>query len=262
MIIYENRMSYFRHLIFGLNAIMLIDFRNKTEFPGWELAPEFLSKLISTYGIKNVLEIGSGANPTLDAKEIAALGVNYTTNDLSAEELKKAPKIFKTWQSDLCDVDAVKNHTAKYDLIFSRMVNEHIKDGKIYYSNIFKLLEPGGITAHCFSTLYAFPFVANKIFPEKLSDKLLDIFNPRDRYQHEKFPAYYSWSRGPSKKSIKKFTGLGYEIKEYVGYFGHSYYRKRLSLLHKFEERKSNYLVKNPSSFFTSYAHIILKKPE
>ena len=35
----------------------------------------------------------------------------------------------------------------------------------------------------------------------------------------------YKITPDSSKKSIKKFTGLGYEIKEYVGYFGHSYYR-------------------------------------
>lgn len=240
---------------------MLIEFRNKTVFPGWEQAPQFLSELITSNNVKNVLEIGSGANPTLDSETILSLGINYTTNDLSAEELEKAPKEFATWQADLCDAETVRNHPKKYDLIFSRMVNEHIKDGEQYYKNIFELLSPGGITAHCFSTLYAFPFLANKVFPETLSDKLLDIFNPRDRHQHEKFPAYYSWSRGPSKKSIKKFQSIGFEVVEYVGYFGHSYYRKRLSFLHQLEQQKANYLVKNPVPSLTSYAHIILRKP-
>ncbi|MDR6299796.1 class I SAM-dependent methyltransferase [Mesonia maritima] len=241
---------------------MLIEFRNKKAFPGWELAPQFLSNLITSYKIKNVLEIGSGANPTLDAETILSLGINYTTNDLSAEELKKAPKEFATWKADLCNSEDIKNHSKKYDLIFSRMVNEHIENGEQYYKNIFHLLEPGGITAHCFSTLYAFPFLVNRILPENLSDKLLDIFNPRDRHQHEKFPAYYSWSRGPSKKSIKKFQSIGFEVIEYVGYFGHSYYRKRLPFLHSLEQRKANYLVKNPISSLTSYAHVILKKPK
>ncbi|TQD40729.1 methyltransferase domain-containing protein [Haloflavibacter putidus] len=241
---------------------MLIEFRNKAAFPGWELAPQFLSTLITSYQIKNVLEIGSGANPTLDSDTVLSLGINYTTNDLSAEELKKAPKIFATWEADLCNTQEIKNHSKKYDLIFSRMVNEHIGSGKQYYENIFELLEPGGVTAHCFSTLYALPFLVNRIFPEKLSNKLLDIFNPRDRQQHEKFPAHYSWSRGPSKKYIQKFHSLGYEVLEFVGYFGHGYYRKKLPFLHLLEKRKTNYLVKNPISFLTSYAHVILKKPE
>ncbi|MAN28551.1 MULTISPECIES: class I SAM-dependent methyltransferase [Mesonia] len=239
---------------------MLIDFRNKTAFPGWEQAPQFLSQLITSNNIKNVLEVGSGANPTLDAETIMALGIHYTTNDLSAEELEKAPKEFATWQADLCNEETVKNHSKKYDLIFSRMVNEHVKDGKQYYKNIFELLSPGGITAHCFSTLYAFPFLTNKVIPETLSDKLLDIFNSRDRHQHEKFPAYYSWSRGPSKKSINKFESIGFEVIEYVGYFGHGYYKKRLPFLHYLEQQKANYLVKNPVTSLTSYAHIVLKK--
>src|SRR5690606_13722881 len=101
----------------------------------------------------------------------------------------------------------------------------HVKDGKSYYKKLYDLLEPGGVTAHCFSTLYAFPFLVNRILPENLTDKLLNFFNPReDRYQHEKFPAYYSWSRGPSAKIIKKFEGLGFEVIEYAGFFGHGYY--------------------------------------
>ena len=69
-----------------------------------------------------------------------ALGIHYTTNDLSAEELEKAPKEFATWQADLCNEETVKNHSKKYDLIFSRMVNEHVKDGKQYYKNIFEYI--------------------------------------------------------------------------------------------------------------------------
>lgn len=240
---------------------MNIQYHHVSEFPGWSLSGNFLIDLIKVYQPQKVLEIGSGANPTLNEQDVLTLGVEYTTNDLSAEELKKAPPIFLTWEADLCTPNIAENHVERYQLIFSRMVNEHVKDGKSYYKNLYDLLEPGGVTAHCFSTLYAFPFLVNRILPENLTDKLLNFFNPReDRYQHEKFPAYYSWSRGPSAKIIKKFEGLGFEVIEYAGFFGHGYYRKKVPFLDYLEQKKAHWLVKNPISALTSYAYIVLKK--
>lgn len=188
------------------------------------------------------------------------MGIEYTTNDLSAEELEKASPIYLTWQADLCQPAIADLYSKRYGLIFSRMVNEHVKDGRTYYKNIYELLEPDGITVHCFSTLYAFPFLVNRLFPEKLSEKLLDIFSPRDRYQHEKFPAYYSWSRGPSTKAIRRFESLNYEIIEYAGYFGHGYYRNKLPFLDRLEQLKARWLVKHPTPWLTSYAHLVLRK--
>lgn len=239
---------------------MNIKYRHTSEFPGWDKAPEMLLQLIKIYNPKKVLEIGSGANPTLNPKIVSDLEIKYTTNDLSGEELLKASSVYSTWEADLCTPNIAKTHSEKYQLIFSRMVNEHIKDGKTYYKNLYDLLEPGGVTAHCFSTLYALPFLVNRILPENLTDRLLNFFNPRDRYKHEKFPAYYSWSRGPSVKSIKKFEALGFEVVEYIGFFGHGYYRKKAPFLDNLEQKKAHWLVKNPIPQLTSYAYVILKK--
>lgn len=237
-----------------------VTYRHVSEFPGWEQAPDFLRALIHHNHPQKILEIGSGANPTLSAEEVTTLGIEYTTNDISAEELKKAPKVFTRWQADLCAPNLVENHFQKYDLIFSRMVNEHVRDGKQYYQNIYSLLRPEGVTAHCFSTLFAFPFLVNKLLPEQLTDRLLNVFNPRDRHQHEKFRAYYSWSRGPARKMFTRFENLGFEILEYTGYFGHGYYRNKLPFLDQLERRKASWLVRHPSPWLTSYASLVMKK--
>lgn len=240
---------------------MNIKYQHTSAFPGWQKAPDLLINLIQTYAPKKLLEIGSGANPTLSPEKVSELGINYTTNDLSSLELAKAPSIYSKWEANLCAVDIAQTHPERYGLIFSRMVNEHIKDGKTYYKNLYDLLEPGGVTAHCFSTLYTLPFVVNRLLPETLTDKLLHIFSPRaDRFQHEKFPAYYSWSRGPSKRAISRFKSLGFEVVEYVGYFGHGYYRKKLPFLDRLEQKKAKWLVENPNPNFTSYSYVILRK--
>jgi SAM-dependent methyltransferase len=242
---------------------MKIAYEHYLRFPGWTQAPEFLSALIGREGSTSLLEIGSGANPTLSPAELAEHpGLRYTTNDIDADELAKAGPEYETLHLDMATARADALPRGAYDLVFSRMVNEHVGDGERYYRNIFDVLRPGGVTAHCFSTLYALPFVANRLLPENLTSRLLDLFNPRDRYQQDKFPAHYSWSRGPSARSIERLERLGYEIVEYRGYFGHPYYnRPLLRPLRALEEAKAALLCRRPVAALTSYAVVILRKP-
>ncbi|MCW8803386.1 MAG: hypothetical protein OQK57_03225, partial [Ignavibacteriaceae bacterium] len=155
--------------------------------------------------------------------------------------------------------DAAKNINNKYDFIFSRMVGEHIENGLAFHKNIFHLLNYNGKSFHCFSTLFSLPFIVNRILPDSLSNILLKKVASRDSYQHGKFKAYYSWCRGPSKNMIKRLEGIGFEIVEYVGYFGHNYYNK-IALLRFLENIKSRLLLNKPVPNLTSYAHLILRK--
>ena len=242
---------------------MKVAYEHYEKFPGWTQAPAFLSSLIEREGSRAVLEIGSGANPALSPMQLGAHpGLRYTTNDIDADELAKAGPAYETLHLDMASARGDALPREAYDLVFSRMVNEHVADGERYYRNIFGVLRPGGVTAHCFSTLYALPFVANRLLPEDLTSRLLDLFNPRDRYQQDKFPAHYSWSRGPSTRSIDRLRGLGYEIVEYRGYFGHPYYdRPALRAVRALEQAKSAWLCRHPVPALTSYAVVILRKP-
>ena len=52
-----------------------ITYHHVEEFPGWEKAPDFLGAMIADYKPKCLLEIGSGANPTLDADTNSEEGI-------------------------------------------------------------------------------------------------------------------------------------------------------------------------------------------
>ncbi len=239
---------------------MEISYGTWLQFPGWQRSEAFVKDFISIHRPSTVLEIGSGANPTIKPDFLATFpGMVYTTNDIDSDELAKADGNYQTLLQDFSKPNLVLDK--QYDLIFSKMVNEHVKSGRHYYENIFNALRPGGRTFHLFSTLYALPFVANRLLPEWIGSRLLATFNPRDEYHLAKFRAYYSWSRGPSRSMIKKFESLGYEVVRYHGYFGHPYYKKRLSLLHKLEVAKANFLVKRPVNCLTSYAFLELRRP-
>jgi hypothetical protein len=231
------------------------------KFPGTS-GPDFFESLLSQHDCRRILEIGSGANPTLPASYVEANGLSYVTSDVSPEELEKADSVFERLVLDP-SVDAIDPALlGTFDCVLSRMVSEHIRDGRQYHGNLYKMLRPGGISVHCFSTLWGFPFLVNRLLPDTLTNRLLNIFHPRDRHRHEKFKAYYSWSRGPSRAMIGRFEALGFEVLQYTGYFGHPYYADKMPWLHRLEMQKSWFLVKHPIPALCAYATIVLRKPK
>lgn len=231
------------------------------DFPGWDRAPDFLSGLVERHRPARLLELGSGANPTLDVSEARRLGVRYVTSDVDAGELSKAPPGIEALVLDAERGALPPELLGTQDLVFSRMVNEHIRDGRSYHRNILKLLAPGGIAVHCYASLYALPFVVNATAPSWLSLQLWRLVGPRDEHQHGKFRAYYSWCRGPSRRMIRRFEGLGYRVMEFHGYFGHNYYRLRLPFLQPLERIKSRLLLARPVGALTAYAVVVLQRP-
>ena len=237
-----------------------IHYQTVGDFEGWDRASQAVQEIIARFSAKRIIEIGAGANPTLPIDYIRSNQLDYIANDISEEELRKADQSLPTLCHDFSEERPPLDTISSFDLVFSRMVNEHVRHGRPYYENIYSMLRPGGITAHWFSTLYALPFVLNRVVPEGASSRLLRAFAPRDESIHDKFHAYYSWSRGPTSRMIERYERLGFDVLEYVGYFGHGYYSNRLDLLHRLEMRKSAWLVTHPNPFLTSYAKILLRK--
>lgn len=247
------------YLIQTAQIKLKIDYLSYVEFPGWGEMPFLIKDIIIKRGIKKVLEIGAGANPTLDSSQVRELDLSYTISDVDEDELIKADDIYKKLVLDLSS--SIISHKDKYDLIFSRMTGEHIKDGMTFHKNVFRLLTENGIALHCYSTLYAFPFILNYLLPEKIADLFLKSFAPRDKYKHGKFKAYYSWCRGPTNKMFKRFEELGYKVEEYFGFFGHNYYHK-IPVVRYIESFKTTLLLKFPIPLLTSYAKIVLRRLE
>lgn len=234
-----------------------ISYHHVEDFPGWEKAPDFLGGLIAEYQPKCLLEIGSGANPTLDEVTARQRELRYITSDCEPEELAKAPAGMETRVLKLDSEHPPGDLVGRCDMVFSRMVNEHVRDGATYHKNIRELLSPAGVAVHCFSTLYSGPMIANALLPGGASQKVLDFLT--GRHHHSKFSAHYSWSRGPTKGMVKRFEDIGYRVIAYRGYFGHWYYW-RLKPLHHLEFWKAQALLKLPNPLLCSYAMVVLRK--
>jgi hypothetical protein len=121
----------------------MIEYDLVNSFEGWEKAPAFFEDFILKHNIKNILEIGAGANPTLSFKFIRKHSLNYCVNDEDSDELKKRGDDYKILAGDLSSSSFIPE--GNYDLIFSRMTGEHISNPGILHKNIFNMLSGGGI---------------------------------------------------------------------------------------------------------------------
>jgi hypothetical protein len=238
----------------------MVSYEVYTGFPGWDDAPSLISAIRRRQGARTVLELGGGRTPTLTVDEVRREQIRYTVNDIDAEELALVDPAYDTLAFDMAAPLSPEVAEHRYDLIFSRMVNEHVADGHTYYRNIFGMLEPGGVTVHCFATFYSVPMVVNRFLPESLASPLQAfVFRDAER-TYEKFPARYSWCRGPSPLMHRRLADIGFEVLEYRGYFGHGYYH-RIAALHRLEQLKARWLAAHPVNALTTYAVIVARRP-
>lgn len=228
--------------------------RSEDAWSGYEA---FLKDLIETRSVRTICDIGGGANPLLPIEYIQQHSLDYTVLDISESELQKASPVYHKIAADIAATDFAIDGK-KYDLVFSKMLAEHIGNAPQFHANIRKILAPHGVAAHFFPTLYAFPFMVNRLIPESLSDRLLNLFAPRDRFQHAKFPAYYQWCRGPTQRQFQRLAGVGLAVVQYIGFFGHSGYYRRLPGIRQLHELTTRMLMKFPNPFLTSYAFLVV----
>ena len=166
--------------------------------------------LIEQHGVRSVCEFGGGANPALDCGVIDAR-LDYTLLDKSGEELAKAPAGYRSCGRHAAAADAAP--TGRFDLVFSRMLLEHVARRRAgSTATCWRCSSRGGLAFHFFPTLYCPPFVANRLMIAAGPQRLLDGAGAGDPVRAGKFPAYYSWCRGPSRRQIDRFARLGYEL--------------------------------------------------
>lgn len=224
----------------------------------WDTFERRVIDRIDRSGAVDVCDIGGGRNPMLTEAQVAERNLRYTVLDISQHELDLAPAGFDTLCADVAGADF--DVDGRFDLMFSKFVAEHVASGELLHRNVFRALKPGGIAIHYFPTLYCLPFVVNRIVPETLGSRILDVVAPRDRAVEEKFPAKYSWTRGPTGRQIGRLESLGYEIVQYTAGFGHDYYR-RIPVVRSVSERWFELAKQREWYAASCFSIVVLRKP-
>jgi SAM-dependent methyltransferase len=226
----------------------------------WQGYDDLLVELARREDAKAVAELGGGAKPIVADPEKWGFAQHRAVIDISAEELAKAEADVDTQVADLCQ--PISEGHSSYDLVFSKMLCEHLPNARAFHENCFKLLRPGGLAVHFFPTLYTLPFVINRLMPEQLARSVLRKIQPGriDDPKLEKFPAYYQWCTGPTRRAIRRYQSVGFEVEAWNAAFGHDYYAVAPPL-NAMERTKTRFLIAHPVPFLTSFSAVVLRKP-
>ncbi len=174
-------------------------------------------------GKVRLLEVGGGRGPQLTPEQADELGVALTVNDIDARELSLAPAGLETALFDIAgEVDP--RFFGRFDLIYSRMVFEHVKNAPQAWRNVRALLAPGGVALAFHPTLYSPPFVVNLLVSESVSSRLLRLFFPwRHDGDYPKFPARYEMCFATPSRIAPALRDAGFSEVLIAPFFGHRY---------------------------------------
>jgi SAM-dependent methyltransferase len=205
-----------------------------------------------------VCEIGGGRKPLFTAEEVSDLGLDYTILDISQEELDHAPAGYQTVCADICTAPA-DALTARFDLVFSVYLAEHVTDGATMHRNVYAMLHPAGRAFHYFPTLYSPAFVLNRLLPDRLTQFAKERIDPRER-EHPKFPARYSKCFGPTARMRQFFVDLGFDLEAYEPFYGTDYFRN-IPLVGRVDGWLTDWAARRRNPYLTSYVFVVLRKP-
>jgi SAM-dependent methyltransferase len=246
-------------------TILQTDYQKAIEYrltsEAWDGYNEFLRNLIVDHQVRHICDVGGGANPAVHPQLVEERDIEYLILDISESELKKAPPGYRTM---VCDVTGARVPEGQFDLIVTRMLAEHVRNAAAFHRNIFRMLMPGGRAFHFFPTLYATPFIINRLLPDDWTRDFLTLLQPyRSRSgRRGKFPAYYQWCFGPTEKQFCRFNSIGFEVEKYIGFFGHGGYYRKVPPLRWMHLRKARWLMAHPIPHLTSFTFLVLRKPE
>ncbi|MEO8456149.1 MAG: class I SAM-dependent methyltransferase [Sphingomicrobium sp.] len=214
-----------------------------------------LRSIVAEYPQADLLELGGGRWPAFRQSELPDSVRSYTVNDVSEEELSRLPEGYEKACFDVTgDASAFQG---RYDFVFSRFLAEHVRSGRAMHRNVYEVLKPGGAAFHLIPTLYALPFVINRLLPERLGQMALSLSPSRDI--SPKFPAFYSYCRSDTPLMRRMFKDIGYRRVEIRNFYGHSYY-ERIPGLRSLERWFSAIASQENWSWCSSYAYLIAYK--
>ncbi|CAN5500299.1 hypothetical protein BH10PSE7_BH10PSE7_45100 [soil metagenome] len=228
----------------------------------WDNYPVTIRALSRAFGLRNWCEIGGGRDPAFLRSEIEQLGVHYTINDISQDELDLAPAFYAKARFDIAGPPhAMQSRAGAFDLMFSRMVFEHVHDVAAAWRNVHTLLKPGGVALAFFPTLYAPPFLMNHLMPEALSRAILHAFfaKRRDDGSHPKFPAVYDWCFGSETKLKPMLENAGFGDHMVLPFWGTNYF-KPIPGLHQIDNGFSRLSRAADMRSLTSHAYVLVRK--
>lgn len=228
----------------------------------WDNYDATVLTLARRLGLSRLCEIGGGRDPGFLPSNPALNGLSLTVNDIDQLELDCAPKGLSKARfdiaGDLTEPDAVPG---SYDLMFSRMVFEHVDGVPRAWANIHSLLAPGGVAMAFFPTLYAPVFTINHLIPEQLSRAIVHALYParRDGGGDPKFPALYDHCVSSEKTQRTMLAKAGFSDVHIQPFWGHGYF-ERMPGLKQADHLFNKLAARLDWRLMSTYAFVVARK--
>ena len=227
----------------------------------WDNFESLTLALASQFQLRQLLEIGGGRDPGFLGIGQAA-GLEVIVNDIDAGELARLPPGTPTAQFDIAgDLSGRPDLREAFDLMSARMVFEHIPDVRAAWRNVHRLLRPGGIGLAFFPTLYAWPFLLNRMLPAQVAKQIVERFFPSraEDGTNPVFPAHYDWCVGSEKKLRTMLEPIGFSEIVVQPFWGH-HYLDRVPVLRTVDALANRACAALDWRLFTTYAVVMVRK--
>lgn len=226
----------------------------------WDNYKPLVKRLARILDLTRLCEIGGGRSPLFTKEEMREIGGKLSVNDISQSELDRGPGGYRTLCLDIAG-DLGTAPPEQFDLMFSQMVFEHLRDTKRAWRNIHTLLRPGGVALAFFPTLYAWPFVINRAVPDDVTGPILRALFPNrnDGGKQPKFPAYYDHCFGDGRKLQPLLEDIGFREHHVLPFWGHDYLR-RIPVARHIDNAFNRMAARMNWTQFTSYAYVLVRK--
>ncbi len=228
----------------------------------WDNYENAVLALARRFGLKELCEIGGGRDPGFLPSNPALRGLSLTVNDIDQLELDFAPQGLKKARFDIAgDLSEPDARPGSYDLMFSRMVFEHVDGVEQAWRNIHALLRPGGVALCFFPTLYAPVFTLNHMIPERLSRRIVHALFPnrRDGGGDPKFPALYDWCVTSEARVKPMLAAAGFAEAHIQPFWGHGYF-DRMPGLKQADHAFNRLAARLDWRLMTTYAFVAVRK--
>jgi SAM-dependent methyltransferase len=230
----------------------------------WDNYRPTVTGLARQFGLTRLCEIGGGRDPLFLPGDTDVTGLDLTVNDIDQLELDFGPPGLAKARFDIAgDLSEPQATPASFDLMFSRMVFEHVDGVERAWRNIHTLLAPGGVGLAFVPTLWAPVFTLNHIIPERASRALLHAMFPNrhDGGIDPKFPALYDWCRSSERKLRPMLERAGFQDIHIQPFWGHGYF-ERLPGLRQIDALFNRASAALDWRLVTTYAYIVARKPD
>lgn len=153
--------------------------------PGIYAEYDRLAQILLDGSPRTVLDVGGGRESHI--ADFCSSDSTIIAMDISPSELAQNCKATQMVVADACQEFPLQPESV--DLVTSYCVLEHLPDVTAFCRHAFRVLRPGGAMLHVFPCRNAIFSVMNRIFPFKMSRRLISALTGKPKTYG--FPAYY-----------------------------------------------------------------------